>query len=103
VKDRVRCRPLDHDRKREEAFKVKRVKLSFARGLEVEFTDRERALKQVKELAEKGTRFPIVVFGPEGCGKTAWLKQAAELLKEQGYEVIYSNPTTQLLQLISNY
>jgi KaiC/GvpD/RAD55 family RecA-like ATPase len=71
---------------------VKRVKLSFARGLEVEFTDRERALKQVEELAEKGTRFPLVVFGPEGCGKTAWLKQAAELLRELGYEVIYVDP-----------
>jgi energy-coupling factor transporter ATP-binding protein EcfA2 len=23
---------------------------------------------------------PVVVFGPEGCGKTAWLKQAAEIL-----------------------
>ena len=71
---------------------MKRVKLSFARGLEVEFTDRESAIKQVEELAEKGTRFPIVVFGPEGCGKTAWLKQATELLREHGYEVIYVDP-----------
>jgi hypothetical protein len=33
-----------------------------------------------------------VVFGPEGCGKTAWLKQAAELLREHGYEAIYVDP-----------
>jgi len=70
---------------------VKRVKLDFA-GLKVEFCDRERALKQVEELAERGTWHPLVVFGPEGCGKTAWLKQSAELLKELGFSVIYFNP-----------
>ena len=68
---------------------VKRVKLSFAPGLEVEFIDRERAIEQVYEFAKRGTRFPVVVFGPEGCGKTAWLKQTAEILREQGFEVIY--------------
>jgi len=71
---------------------VKRVKLSFASDVEVEFCDRGRALQQVEELARRGTRFPIVVFGPEGCGKTAWLKQAAELLGEHGYEVVYVDP-----------
>jgi len=68
---------------------MRRVKLPFAPGLEVEFADRERALQQVLEWSERGTRFPIVVFGPEGCGKTAWLKQAAEILREKGYEVFY--------------
>jgi predicted AAA+ superfamily ATPase len=71
---------------------VKRVKLSFVSDVEVEFCDRERALQQVEELARRGTRFPIVVFGPEGCGKTAWLKQITELLRELGYEVIYVDP-----------
>jgi len=71
---------------------MRRVKLSFAAGVEVEFTDRDRAIQQVEELAERGTRLPIVVFGPEGCGKTAWLKQAAELLRGHGYEVIYVDP-----------
>jgi energy-coupling factor transporter ATP-binding protein EcfA2 len=71
---------------------VKKVKLSFARGLEVEFTNRRRAIKQVEEFAEKGTRYPIVVFGPEGCGKSAWLKQVTEVLKEAGYDVIYIDP-----------
>jgi len=50
---------------------VKRVSLGFAPGLEVEFADRERAIDQVYEFAKRGTRFPVVVFGPEGCGKTA--------------------------------
>jgi hypothetical protein len=71
---------------------VRRVKLSFASDVEVEFCDRGRALQQVEELARRGTRFPIVVFGPEGCGKTAWLKQTAELLRELGYEAIYVDP-----------
>ena len=71
---------------------MKRVRLSFA-GLEIEFVDRDRALKQVEELAEKGT-FPVhVVYGPEGCGKTALLRQAKEVLeKDFGYHVIYANP-----------
>jgi len=71
---------------------MRRVKLSFVPGFEVEFSDRDRGVQQVLEWAERGTRFPIVVFGPEGCGKTAWLKQAVELLRERGYEVVYVNP-----------
>jgi hypothetical protein len=71
---------------------MRRVKLSFTTGVEVDFCDREVAIKQVEELAERGTRFPIVVFGPEGCGKTAWLKQTAEILRELNYEAIYIDP-----------
>jgi energy-coupling factor transporter ATP-binding protein EcfA2 len=71
---------------------MKRIRLSLAPNLEVEFADRERALQQVLEWSERGTRFPIVVFGPEGCGKTAWLKQATEILRERGYHVVYVNP-----------
>ena len=70
---------------------MKRIELDFA-GLKIEFCDRERAMRQVEELAERGTRFPLVVFGPEGCGKTAWLRQAIEVLKERGFNVIYFNP-----------
>jgi ABC-type cobalamin/Fe3+-siderophores transport system ATPase subunit len=73
---------------------MRRVRLPFA-GLEVEFADRDRALQQIQEWAEKGTWQPVVVFGPEGCGKTAWLKQAAELLREKGFEVVYVNPPTE--------
>jgi energy-coupling factor transporter ATP-binding protein EcfA2 len=71
---------------------MRRLKLQLAPGLEVEFADRDRALQQVLEWSERGTRFPIVVFGPEGCGKTAWLKQAAGILRERGYEVVYVDP-----------
>jgi hypothetical protein len=70
---------------------MRRVKLSFA-DLKVDFCNRERALQQVEEFAERGTWHPIVVFGPEGCGKTAWLKQTAETLRELGYEAIYIDP-----------
>ncbi|MEM1598912.1 MAG: ATP-binding protein [Pyrobaculum sp.] len=70
---------------------MKRIKVQFA-GREVEFVDREVALKQFEELAEKGTRFPLVVYGPEGCGKSALLKQGMEVLREKGYSVTYVSP-----------
>ena len=47
------------------------VRLKFVSDLEVEFCDRVRGIKQVYEFAERGTRYPIVVYGPEGYGKTA--------------------------------
>jgi hypothetical protein len=37
---------------------VRRVELDFVPGLRVEFVDRDVALRQVSEWAEKGTRFP---------------------------------------------
>jgi len=82
---------------------VKRIKVSFA-GLEVEFVDRERALEQVRELGERGT-FPVyVVYGPEGCGKTALLRQAKVVLEEEyGYHVIYTNPLAKRVEEIFQY
>ena len=71
---------------------MKRVKLPLLPGLEVEFTDRDRAVRQVEELAARGTALPMVIFGPEGCGKSAFLRQAAAVLRELGYEVFYLNP-----------
>jgi len=61
-------------------------------GREVEFVDREVALGQLREVAERGTLWPVVIYGPEGCGKTALLRQAVEVLREWGYSVIYVNP-----------
>ena len=58
----------------------------------VEIADRQRALGQVEEFAEEGTRWPVVVFGQEGCGKTAFLRQAASGLRELGYDVFYLHP-----------
>ena len=71
---------------------MKRIKLALTPGLYVEFTDREQALRRVEEWAMRSTRLPKVVFGPEGCGKTAWLRQSAELLRELGFHVIYVDP-----------
>jgi len=71
---------------------VKRIKLEIAPGVETEFVDRDRALAQVAEWAERGTRFPIVIFGPEGCGKTAFLRQASVMLRDLGYDVFYLHP-----------
>ena len=71
---------------------MKRIKLAFAPGLEVQFADREIALKKMEEWARESTRLPQLVFGPEGCGKTAWLRQSAVLLKELGFHVIYVDP-----------
>jgi len=71
---------------------VKRVKLSFVPGLEVEFVDRNSGVQQILEWGEKSTWHPVVVFGPEGCGKSAWLKQATEILKEMNFDAVYINP-----------
>jgi hypothetical protein len=71
---------------------VKRIKVEIAPGVETEFVDRDRALARVVEWAERGTRFPVVIFGPEGCGKTAFLRQAASGLRELGYDVFYLHP-----------
>ena len=71
---------------------MRRIRLGFAPGLELEFVDRDKAIQQIYEFSKKGTRFPVVIYGPEGCGKTSLLLQAVEILREQGYSVIYFNP-----------
>lgn len=73
--------------------------MKLAGDLEVGFSDREFALEKIREWGERGTRFPQVVFGPEGCGKTAWLRQSAKLLREMGYDVIYVNPIERIVDL----
>ncbi|MEM4971920.1 MAG: ATP-binding protein [Sulfolobales archaeon] len=77
---------------------MRRIKLRFADNIEVDFVDRELGLKRVEEWAGRGTRLVQVIYGPEGCGKTAWLKQSAELLRELGFDVIYVNPVERILQ-----
>jgi len=82
---------------------VKRIKLTFA-GRDVEFTDRDVALEQIAKLAEKGTYTVHVVYGPEGCGKTALLKQTKAVLEEEfGYHVIYTNPLAKRAEEILQY
>ena len=69
-----------------------RIKLTFAPGVEVQFIDRELALRKVEEWAEKGTWRSQVVLGPEGCGKTTWLRQSVVLLRELDFDVLYIDP-----------
>ncbi len=71
---------------------MRRIRLNLLPGLEVEFTDRDGALRQVEDWAGEGTRWPIVIFGPEGCGKSAFLRQAAAMLRDLGYDVVYVDP-----------
>jgi DNA helicase TIP49 (TBP-interacting protein) len=71
---------------------VRRIKHEFVPSVKTEFTDRDRALARVVEWAEKSTRRPVVMFGPEGCGKTAFLRQAAAMLRELGCDVFCLHP-----------
>jgi hypothetical protein len=78
---------------------MRRIKLSLVSGLDVDFVDRDVAIQQVIKWAERGTGFPIVVFGPEGCGKTSWLLQSVEVLREAGFDVIYFNPMRRMFEV----
>jgi len=76
---------------------MKRVNVAFA-GRVVKFVNREVGMKQIEALAERGT-FPVyVVYGPEGCGKTAFFKQAKAILEEFGYSVIHLNPLAKTVE-----
>jgi hypothetical protein len=77
---------------------VRRITLEPVPGVEMEFVDRDRALAQVVEWAERSTGFPVVIFGPEGCGKTAFLRQAAAALRELGYDVFYLHPLDRVFE-----
>ena len=72
---------------------MRRVRLRFSRGLSIFFSDRLVAIERLRRIAEEGTYPVYVVYGPEGCGKTALLKQARLILEEHGYHVIYVNPS----------
>ncbi len=71
---------------------MRRIKLPLVPNLQVEFTDRDLALRRVEEWVDRGMRLVEVVYGPEGCGKTAWLLQSMELLRDYGFDVVYVNP-----------
>lgn len=73
----------------------RRIELRLAGGVVVRFSDREKGLRQLDEIAERGRGHPIVVYGPEGCGKTAFFRQAIEILRSHGYSVVYLNPTAE--------
>jgi len=71
---------------------IEKVKLRFTCLSIIDLVDRDKAVQQVYEFGERGTGFPVVVYGPEGCGKSSWLLQAVEILKDLGYNVVYFNP-----------
>lgn len=59
-------------------------------GKWINFVDRTVELSQLQELAENGHPFPIAIYGPEGCGKTALLHCFVEYLKSNDtYLAIY--------------
>jgi len=70
---------------------MKRIRVGFANTL-IQFVDRDRGIKQIYGFGERGTGFSIVIYGPEGCGKSVLLLQAVEIFKEMGYSIIYFNP-----------
>ena len=70
---------------------MRRITVRFA-DLDIEFVDRDVALRQVEDWADKSTWYPVVIFGPEGCGKTAFLRQTVEALRELDYNVLYLHP-----------
>ena len=61
----------------------------FVSCLKTEFMDRDRALAQLVGWAEKGTRWLVVEFGPEGCGKTVFLRQDAFAMRELECDFFY--------------
>jgi Archaeal ATPase. len=70
--------------------------VEIAPGVETELVDRDRALAQLVELAEGSTWASVVVLGPEGCGKTAFLLQVASALRELRYDVFYLHTLNRL-------
>jgi len=58
-------------------------------GYRLEFVDREAELAQLQGYAEKGTHAPLLLYGPEGCGKTRLLLELARRLQGREYLVVY--------------
>ncbi len=70
--------------------------VEIAPGVKTELVDRDRALAQLVELAERSTWASVVILGPEGRGKTAFLLQVASALWELGYDVFYLHTLNRL-------
>lgn len=50
---------------------IEESRLRFAKSSEIEFVDRNRAIRQLEALAKEGAYPVYVVYGPEGCGNCA--------------------------------
>ncbi len=84
-------------------MRTSRVKLRFS-DLIVEFVDRDCAIRQIEEIGERGTYPVYIIYGPEGCGKTALLRQAKVILEEEfSYSVIYVSPISREKEEILSY
>ncbi|NPA96183.1 MAG: AAA family ATPase [Crenarchaeota archaeon] len=57
--------------------------------MRVPFVDRVGEIEFLSELAERGSPFPLFIYGPEGCGKTRLLEELRDSLKAQGFLVLY--------------
>jgi len=56
----------------------------------IRFVDREAEIRYLLEIAVRGTVFPLAIYGPEGCGKTALLKRIAREVSEwSNFVVLY--------------
>ena len=53
---------------------MRRVRLSFLPVSRLSSLMGGVALRQVEDWANKSTWYPVVIFGPEGCGRTALLR-----------------------------
>jgi hypothetical protein len=62
---------------------MRRIALELVPSVETEFTDRDRALAQIAEWAEKNTRFPVIILN---CG--CHIRLVAAMLRKSGYDVI---------------
>ncbi len=44
----------------------------------VDFVDRDAEIRYLMSVVDRGTAFPVAIYGPEGCGKTALLRYVAK-------------------------
>ncbi|MCU7787527.1 ATP-binding protein [Pyrobaculum sp. 3827-6] len=67
------------------------------RGVGVCFADREVEVEWLLQKARRGVSTPIVLYGPEGCGKTTLLRYLRwRLSQTYDYMVYYSPPPMDL-------
>jgi hypothetical protein len=72
---------------------VKRIRLVFTPGVETEFVDRDRALAQLAEWAEKGTWAPHRHLRPGGLRQDCLPPAGGSaMLRDLGYDVFYLHP-----------
>jgi len=51
--------------------------------------DRLEELQQLVETVSRGMRFPLIVYGPEGCGKSALVRELVRVMDSRGWLSIY--------------